>query len=145
MTPTLTLLALDPGVTTGVAIRSRDNNIITRIVHRPRDLWGIIQTVHPDVVIFEDFTTPGLISKDGLYTVRLIGGIEAVTNLCKVPIHVQYPAERYPFIASAKQILKASGKKYLVHEIDALSHLLLYEHLRAKNLLPTNRRTNNVQ
>jgi hypothetical protein len=137
------LLALDPGGTTGVAIHD-ERGIMTRVTHKPWELYDLIENLHPDTCVFEDFHTVGHISTDGLYTVRLIGGVEAVTNRLSIPTILQHPQERYPMLPPAKAMLKASGRKYLVHELDALAHLLLYEHRTLHNQHPIRRRTNGV-
>lgn len=121
----MTTIAIDPGITTGVAISN--TTYTTLVIHRPKDLWQLFDYHEPDVVIFEDFNSAGLISKDGQATLRLIGAIEAVTYQLSIPTCLQFPRERYPFIVPAKRLVIMQNKKYLVHEIDALAHLLLYE------------------
>lgn len=161
----MTIIALDPGVTTGVAIRVDEiefaqvdgkpltiptgNKVYhTLVIHKPSDLWSIFDTHHPSIVIFEDFNSAGLISKDGQATLRLIGAIEAVTYRLNIPTCLQYPRERYPFIEPARRMIRATNKKYLIHEVDALSHLLLYEDRVQRGVLEkitANRRSNKVQ
>lgn len=143
----MTLLALDPGVTTGVAIHSNDNQYITLVVHKFTDILELIKYHKPTVVIFEDFNAGGLIDKYGQATIRLIGSIETMAHMLNIPTCLQFPRERYPFIAPARQIIKAMNKKYLVHEIDAMSHLLLYEDRVQRGVLEqitARRRTNKV-
>lgn len=153
----MTLIAIDPGITTGVAIRSDtvDRNgspaispqYMTLVIHRPRDLWAIFDKHQPQVVIFENFQSAGLISKDGQATLRLIGGIEAVTYRLGIPTCLQFPQERYGFLPAARAMLKATRRKFPIHEVDALAHLLLYEDRVARGVLEQitqRRRTNEV-
>ena len=177
----MTLIALDPGLTTGVAIhRTRikcpechgvfgelrfaqhaecetlgrcDSNgflpdqYITLVVHKNTEVRELIEYHRPTVTIFEDFNSGGLIDKNGQATIRLIGYIEAVTQVLNIPTCLQFPRERYPMIDPARQLIKAMNKKYLIHEVDALAHLLLYEDRVRRGVLDKiteRRRTNKV-
>lgn len=157
----MTLIAIDPGITTGVAIRvdthtssfetmyttKVQSEYMTLVIHRPRDLWDIFDKHQPTCVIFENFQSAGLISKDGQATLRLIGGIEAVTYRLGIPTCLQFPQERYGMLPAAHAMLKATGRKFLIHEKDALAHLLLYEDRVARGVLEQitqRRRTNKV-
>lgn len=151
----MTLIAIDPGITTGVAIHTdeqvrmvsdrgevRKGEYITLVIHKQRELFNLIKVHSPTSVIFEDFNTPGRISKDGIATVRLIGAIEAITASMGIPTVLQFPIERLRFLEPARSLLKVGGKKFLEHEMDALAHLLLYEDRLRTDSIPTNRRTN---
>lgn len=147
----MTLIAIDPGITTGVAIHAANTQIgdvySTLVIHKASDLWSIFDAHLPSIVVFEDFNSAGLISRDGQATLRLIGAIEAVTFRLNIPTVLQFPRERYPFIASARNMIRATNKKYLIHEVDALSHLLLYEDRVQRGVLEkitANRRSNKV-
>ena len=142
----MSLVAVDPGITTGVAIHA-GSIYHTLVVHRHQDLWQIFDTQLPEVVIFENFQSAGLISKDGQATLRLVGAIEAVTYRMGIPTCLQFPRERYPMIEPARQMIKATGKKYLIHQVDALAHLLLYEDRVKRGVLEqitARRRSNKV-
>lgn len=144
----MTLIAIDPGITTGVAIHPDNRSYITLCIHKPADLWSIFDMHLPSIVIFEDFNTSGSIASPGQATLRLIGAIEAVTYRLNIPTCLQFPRERYPFIDPAKRIIKMMNKKYLIHEVDALSHLLLYEDRVSRGVLEmitARRRTNKVR
>lgn len=141
------ILALDPGITTGVALHLEDNGYVTLVCHKFTDILELIKYHQPTVVIFEDFNSGGLIDKYGQATIRLIGSIEVMAHMLNVPTCLQFPRERYPFIAPARQMIKAMNKKYLIHEVDALSHLLLYEDRVRRGVLEqitARRRTNKV-
>lgn len=144
----MSILAVDPGITTGIAIHTNQDLYLTLVIHRHKDLWSIVDLHLPDVIVVEDFNSAGLISKDGQATLRLIGAIEAVAFRMDIPTIIQFPRERYPFIAPAKQMLLASREKFLIHQTDALSHLLLYEDRVQRGVLEkitANRRSNKVK
>lgn len=143
----MTLIAIDPGITTGIALKTEDNEYLTLVIHRPKDLWQLFDYHKPSVAIFEDFNSAGLISKDGQATLRLIGAIEAVTYRLNIPTCLQFPRERYGMMPLAKNMLIVSGVKFLTHQVDALAHLLLYEDRVARGVLEQitqRRRTNKV-
>lgn len=131
----MTVIAFDPGVTTGIAIHT-DGNYQTLVIKQ--DFPRIAQLIEYNTltcVVFEDFNTAGRIDTHGLFTVRLIGQIEAYCYKLGIPTLVQFPPERKQFIDDARSILNAGGKKWVVHEMDALAHLLVYEHRLAEGTL----------
>jgi hypothetical protein len=143
----MTIIALDPGVSTGVAIHktaydhdgqaepaSQVDEYLTAVIVNVPDLWDIIDKHRPTTVVMENFSAGGLISKDGQATLRLIGAIEAVCYRLGIPYVIQYPQERYKFIPTARAMLQQIKRTPISHEIDALSHLLLYEDRVAKGL-----------
>lgn len=122
------ITAFDPGVTTGIAIRYDDGKIFTRA---ETDIEVVYQFVHEasergNVVIYEDFQTGFRIDKNGLHTVRLIGSIIALCWAYNIPIYKHTPYKRKAFQEEAHTMLK--GTKHMIHEEDALAHLLAYEH-----------------
>lgn len=142
----MTLVAIDPGISTGIAIHTSGlpknlegftakqiidsiakNEYIMLVIREPTKLWEILEKHNPDHVIFENFASGGLISKDGQATLRLIGAIEVMCFRLNIPLVLQFPQERYPFIPIARTMLKQLKKTPISHEVDALSHLLLYE------------------
>lgn len=122
----MTIVAFDPGGSTGVAIHT-DTGYITAVIRDIPSLWEIIDSNKPDFVVYENFSAGGMISSDGQATLRLIGAIEAVCYRLNIPTVYQMPGERYPYISRARNMLKQVKQTPIVHEIDALAHLLLYE------------------
>jgi hypothetical protein len=128
----LTIIALDPGVSTGVAIHA--DEYLTAVIVNVPDLWEIVDRHQPTVCVIENFSAGGLISKDGQATLRLIGAIEAVCYRLGIPYAIQYPQERYKFIPVARAMLQQIKRTPISHEVDALAHLLLYEDRVEKGL-----------
>lgn len=131
-------LALDPGGTTGVAIRFPDGSWMTCTTGDPPSLWKFFQDPKPDEVIFELFSTMGRVDRYMLYTVELVGGIKALCNALDIIGYAHTPQQRKAFIVAAKELLESRKKdhKYVIHEVDALAHLLYHEY-RLSNPQPT--------
>lgn len=123
----MSVIAFDPGITSGIAIRADTGEYLTAAIRETTKLWEIIDRHKPTVIVFENFASGGIISKDGQATLRLIGAIEVVAFKLDIPTVLQFPQERYPFMPQARVLLKLMGRKLVSHEVDALSHLLLYE------------------
>lgn len=91
-------------------------------------------------VCVEQFSTMQYLSKAGLNTIELVGGVIHVCNLYDVVCFRHAPMHRTPFQDEAHRLLSerrksVSGFKFVVHEEDALAHLLRLEH----NLTPAQR------
>lgn len=162
----MTILALDPGVTTGVAIKRLVRGFsqvvnpsfpvsgsaisvpedmpeyLALVVTEPTKLWDLVQAHKPDTIVVENFAAGGLISKDGQATIRLVGAMELAAYITGADLVLQFPSERRAFIAKARQMLVQRGlsRAPIIHEVDAMAHLLLYEHRLAHNI-KMNRRT----
>lgn len=126
MQPGKTLLAIDPGGHTGVAYRATTGQIVTLVTTTPEELFELV-TPAIDQVIIEEFSTAGRISRFGLYTVRLVGGVEALCWHLHLPLQVQSPQYRHPFQAPANEYMLAQREKFEDHQEDALAHLLAFE------------------
>jgi hypothetical protein len=128
------IVAYDPGNHCGISWRNPDGTLDAVMIYEdwPATLKFIKE--RPKLVVYEDFQTAGNIDKHGLYTVRLIGAIEAMCLEFQVPCTVQIPQARYAFRNEAAAYLKSlrGKRRYVVHEMDATAHLLAYEQ-RAKN------------
>ena len=137
----MSLVAFDPGISTGCAIHTDERyhvangqtvvtprQYITLVITEPHKLWEVLEGQNPvHCCIFENFASGGLISKDGQATLRLVGAIEAICYKMGIPVALQFPVERRGFIPIAREMLKQRGSTPISHEVDALSHLLLYE------------------
>lgn len=116
------IIAVDPGRTSGIAIAIGDQ-VETKVITDPHELYLLVFSQVWSAVICEDFIT-NTIDAHGLYTVRLVGAVQALAAIRGSPIVIHTPGQRYPWIPKAKALLK--GQKHMVHEVDALAHLLRY-------------------
>lgn len=121
------VLAIDPGGTTGMAVRFPTGEIETFVCKTPEELYDFIKQTRENLeqIVIEDFNAE-TISKYGIYTVRLVGGVTALARVYDIPLKVQLPQMRYPFRVEAQAIVK--DRKTVIHERDALSHLLRWEY-----------------
>lgn len=129
----MTIIALDPGISTGVAIHDKTDEYdsvsryITLVIRQVTDIWDVIDKHQPTICVFENFAAGGLISKEGQQTLRLVGAIEVVCYMKHIQCVMQFPQERYPFLPIAREMLQQIKRTPISHEVDALAHLLLYE------------------
>ena len=127
-------LAIDPGVTTGVAA-SICGSYYTFPTKDPNDLFRLIFEYKHCIqyVVYEEFSTAGRVDHNMLKTIRVVGGIVAVCYLSNVIAVKHYPGFRASFMNEAKRILvpgTENGHRKMtvtVHELDALGHLLYFE------------------
>lgn len=136
------LIACDPGGTTGMAFRFDNNEWGTIAVPLLNQLevtekiasFARNSTVQqPLTVCVEQFSSgANYMSKHGINTIELVGGIIHVCNLYNIICFRHAPMHRTPFQKQAHELLverRTSMKKsFEVHEEDALAHLLRLEH-----------------
>lgn len=122
------VLAIDPGGTTGLAFRI-NGKIGTSTTGTPKQLYDFILELQDQwqQIIVEDFASSGKLSTYGLYTIRLIGGIEALCIEHRIPITVQMPQFRYHARMAAEHYWTTTTRRHVIHEHDALMHLLAWE------------------
>lgn len=148
------IIAIDPGQSTGIAIKTDndyivENQYVTKVLkhelnqHTAEQVWNLLIDVFEDSqsgsktndvvtwygieVVIERFATSGVLSKYGAETIEIVGGVKALCQLYEIPIFVHQPQTRYPFQQQAKEML--STKKHVIHEEDALAHLLAFEYI----------------
>lgn len=125
------ILAVDPGMTTGLAFNI--NGVYqTQAVTDPTEIYDYIRNNKFDVVVCEQFVTSNIHShRYGIRTVEIVGGVEAICYVSKVPFHRRTPHQRLPAMPRAKAILKAMRRPFVDHEQDALAQLLCWERFHA--------------
>jgi hypothetical protein len=130
-TSNLTLLAIDPGESSGVAIKIK-GEYVTRTVTEAHVLWEFFHA-HYDAIIYEQFNAQ-IISSHGLHTVRLVGGIEALVYRLGLTGYAHAPQKRRAFLKEAHALLVSKYQQlghnvaFTVHEQDALAHMLAFEY-----------------
>lgn len=125
------IVAFDPGGHTGIAARI-NGQLVTCVADKPVQAWEFISP-QLDVVVYERFASSVATSHDALYTIELVGGIQALCWKLGVPVIRHEPQNRKAFMEEAIQLVKEmrNGEpltSLAVHEYDALAHLLAHEH-----------------
>lgn len=125
--PFVNVLAIDPGGTTGCAVRASTGQIMTFACVKPEEVFDFIFDNKDllEQVVIENFNAQ-TIGKWGLFTVRIVGGVYALCYEYKIPHKVHQPQDRYPFKQEAREVLKKRG--VCIHEIEACEHLLKWEY-----------------
>lgn len=125
----LRILAVDPGVTVGVATKIGDNYMALEVGTK-EDVWNFLR-VDWDYVVVERFKTAGMISVYGLHTVEMVGGLQGICHVKSIPLTFHPPAKRKAFMREAASILTAKKVHFSKaddHAHDALAHLLAFEY-----------------
>jgi hypothetical protein len=120
--PSIKLLAIDPGVTTGCAVKM-NGAYKAFTLDLTEQVYELVNDTQWTALTYESFSSAGNISAAGHATIRLTGAIEAICYLHKIPFFVHSPQNRYTYLPKAKALLG----KVIVHQVDALAHLLLLE------------------
>lgn len=138
-------IAVDPGSSTGIAVLTARDEIVTLTLDTSEgDVAGVLKLLveqKPIVVITERFITSGMMSRYGLHTVELVGAIKALCYLCddldseslycgleRFELVLRTPSQRTVCVPAAKALLTARrttlGARYSDHETAALAHLI---------------------
>jgi hypothetical protein len=121
----MTVMAIDPGGTSGIAFRLDNGTLLTTTCQEPEQVYELIVQPGLTHVVIERFNAQN-IGKWGLHTVRIVGGVYALCYDHKIKYIEHMPQERRPFLNEARELLR--GRKTVVHELDATAHLLRYEY-----------------
>jgi len=126
------ILSVDPGGTTGIAyqlVGPNDQYLIdTTFIETPEPLYDLVLEHKWDIVLCERFATAGRLSKYGIYTIQLVGGVHALCYEHGLKFQYRQPQNRTAFQDAAKAWFR--GEKHLDHEEDALAHLLSWKSLQ---------------
>lgn len=132
----MNVLALDPGMTTGVAFRIGKCEPATEVLETIDAVFGLILENNWDIVIYERFITSGRVSSYGIATIELVGAIKALCKSRGITSIAHTPGMRKAFEFRARAILTKRGAKYMAHQLDALAHLLRWENDYESGRLP---------
>lgn len=126
------IVAIDPGVSTGVAIKL--DSLYTSITLTQDEIKSgkLLEIIKgSDYVIMERFDihyakSQGRVSGHGLATIETVGRIMAYCETLEIPIRRQSPQNRKAFQKQAKSMMQ---KYDTIHQQDATAHLLSFEYM----------------
>lgn len=120
------IMAIDPGYSTGLVVTEDDRLMEAHLLSDPHmvqlqatraaNMEGI-------TVVVEDFIGAGPRTKEAIFVLKLIGGIEALCFSNGTPYVLQTPNTRIPLVPDAK---RKAPKGTIIHIIDAYAHALAY-------------------
>lgn len=124
------VLALDPGVTTGIAL----STATTYLVQATKDeslvwttVWSFGHTESEDrVVLVEQFASVWN-DTNRIKTIEMVGAIKALCWKTGTRLVRRTPQHRRPHLNRAVEWLKQRGERFSDHERDALAHILSWE------------------
>jgi len=121
------ILALDPGVTTGWATYKEDGDVVTgQFKGTHHQFWTLLSKFAPDVIVFEGFVYQRR-HKVVLYPVEVIGIIKLYAEVKKVIELQQQTASQAKNLWTMDKLKKLGlWKEAQVHAMDATRHLLYY-------------------
>lgn len=129
----LALIGIDPGISTGIAVAylkpsTDEYQFITATCTEPVQVEEYIRPP-VQVIIVERFSAQ-LISKYGIATVELVGGIKALCRREHIRLIEDTPQQRKPYIEKARSLIPGGSTHAKRHEVDALAHVVrfLYQH-----------------
>jgi hypothetical protein len=120
------VISVDPGGTSGIAFELDSGQRATCALTDPNEVWSLAARDAFDVIVVERFTTSGVLSKYGLQTIEIVGGLRAIAHLYNKRLVLHYPQQRLAYMADAKQLLRDLKVPYVIHEVDATAHMLAY-------------------
>ena len=131
------IVGIDPGVTTGVCLVANgpeDLKILRKdqIVSIPCLMQALQGMDWPRLVVMEDYLGAGHRHKAAVHTIQVIGAVKGWAAIHDVPVEMQPPQWRKPFVTEARILLKSkhSGR----HAADALAHILGYIYREKRDL-----------
>lgn len=120
------ILALDPGGHIGAARRNDDNSIDTCCITAAHFKWLADNVSQAELVVIEQFQAT-TINHYGLFTVELVGATMGIAAEHGIKVIRHTPQDRYPMKQRAIDHLRSTHKKHVIHEVDALAHLFVWE------------------
>lgn len=125
------IVAIDPGVSTGVAIKGNDEYLTITLTLEEIKQGALLEIVQgADQVIIEffaAFASHGMrVAAPGIRAIEVVGKVMAYCEMQNIPLARQSPQNRKAFMLQARKLAKRYSTP---HEIDALAHLLTWEYL----------------
>lgn len=127
------ILAIDPGVTTGVAhYNSRTKRIIAHFqTKNPMEVIEYMERLHKsgtvDIVVIEDFIGYGRRDAAVIKTIKNLGFFEGFAHALKLEVQIQQPQMRKAFLSRATEMVGAE-----MHYTDATAHALAFCYFHAQ-------------
>lgn len=148
------IIAIDPGLTTGMAFRFDNQNWATKTITPEAGMLGVLSEItkrEPSLVVIEAYIGSAALNKYAIETLELIGAVRGVCLIRGVPVEKRIPAVRKLMELEAGAFLTARKKamrgvfNYTVHEVSALAHLLTWErHVAKRSVVPKPATVNRV-
>lgn len=134
------ILSVDPGGTTGLAWQLVSPDAQQRLIHTetavaPEPVYDLVAEYKWDSVVCERFVTAGRMSKYGLYTIELVGGIKALCYHLGIQFSYRQPQNRKAFQKEAHEHLARLPDRHVIHEEDALAHLLSWKDVQHRMMV----------
>lgn len=128
------LIAIDPGITTGVAIRV-EGRLHTCVVdaYKLEDLFDIIDVIAPQQIVIERFIIGGSnvsMNPERLKTIELVGEVKGYCRAKQIECETATPGQRHSHQHESERNIGGliPKGKVAVHEADALAHLFAWEY-----------------
>jgi hypothetical protein len=122
----MSIVAIDPGGTSGIAVTTDGEEFQTCTYTTAEEVWSLVALPTVDAVVIERFATSDYLSKYGLLTIEIVGGVKALCQHLNKVLVIHVPQNRYSQQDLADKYLKELGIPYVIHESDALAHLFYY-------------------
>jgi hypothetical protein len=142
MLPHQYLVAIDPGGTTGLAFRYPNGVIRTHATQTQEGVWQFfLDKPYPDHVILEEWQFfDGIARPAGVLTAGIVESMKGICYVLGISLSLRTPGSRNKFQLEANSWLMKNKPGFVVHEVDALAHLLTWESERSGKSKPYKRR-----
>ncbi len=124
----MSIVALDPGISTGIAIYFDNKYTFKTIVNDLDVIYKFLIKENPEVIVYEAFKHRPRMDKAELYSAEVIGVVKLYAQQYRVPTDNYLPSQAKAFwdMSKIKRLrLWKPGRAY-IHEMDALRVLLTY-------------------
>lgn len=121
------ILAIDPGITTGYAMLTNDDFTSWQSKDTEYDLYMTLNLYDPDIIVCENFVFRQAKTKIELFPVQLIGVVNLFREVTDAEVIMQTPAQAKGFVKDRHlKALHFWNPKYTNHPNDAARHLVFY-------------------